>query len=172
MDERIDPWLERVDMLDSAERKVREYSKGMQQRLGLAQALVHEPELVFLDEPTDGVDPVGRAAIREIVEDLRRGGVTVFINSHLLMEVEQICDRVVILARGRVVREGTVAELTPRTGVVRFEIDPVPDDLEALLGDARGFLRTERGFEAGLDGAQQDRVIDALRARSISIRRL
>ena len=74
----------------------------MQQRIGLAQALIHEPELVFLDEPTDGVDPIGRAAIRAIVQDLRQRGVTVFINSHLLMEVEQICDRVVIMSRGKI----------------------------------------------------------------------
>ncbi|MBL8107811.1 MAG: ABC transporter ATP-binding protein, partial [Anaerolineales bacterium] len=75
---RVGPLLERVDMTKAADRKVREYSKGMQQRIGLAQALVNDPELVFLDEPTDGVDPIGRAAIREMVVELKRRGVTLF----------------------------------------------------------------------------------------------
>src|SRR5262245_7515957 len=83
VEERIPAWLARVGMEKDADRKVRQYSKGMQQRIGLAQALIHEPELVFLDEPTDGVDPVGRAAVREIVAGLRARGTTVFINSHL-----------------------------------------------------------------------------------------
>src|SRR6185295_13296562 len=128
LEEKTPRLLELVGMTKSADRKVREYSKGMQQRIGLAQALVHEPEVVFLDEPTDGVDPVGRAAIRGIVEDLKRRGVTVFINSHLLMEVELVCDRVAILSKGKLIREGTVDELTPRTGKVQFELrDPRPD---------------------------------------------
>jgi ABC-2 type transport system ATP-binding protein len=126
VDERLPGWLARVGMEKDADRKVREYSKGMQQRIGLAQALIHEPELVFLDEPTDGVDPVGRAAVRAIVADLRAKGVTVFINSHLLMEVERMCDRVVIMDKGKILREGTVSELTRLTGRVAFEVAPVP----------------------------------------------
>src|SRR5207244_9183246 len=90
----------------------RTYSKGMKQRLGIAQALFHGPELVFLDEPTDGVDPVGRREIRAILQDLKARGVTVFLNSHLLSEVEQLCDRVAILRRGLLAREGTIADLT------------------------------------------------------------
>ena len=104
VEERIPGWLARVGMEKDADRKVREYSKGMMQRIGLAQALIHEPELVFLDEPTDGVDPVGRAAVREIVAGLRARGTTVFINSHLLMEVERMCDRVVVMDRGQIGR--------------------------------------------------------------------
>src|SRR4029079_12519198 len=99
IDERMPSLLDLVGMRSSADRKVREYSKGMQQRIGLAQALIHEPSIVFLDEPTDGVDPIGRAAIRGIVEDLKRRGITVFINSHLLMEVELVCDRVAIMSK-------------------------------------------------------------------------
>src|SRR5262249_7888118 len=133
VEERLDGWLERVGMRRDADRKVREYSKGMQQRIGLAQALIHEPELVFLDEPTDGVDPLGRAAGRAIGQGLRARGVTVFVNSHLLMEVERLCDRVVILNGGRVLREGRVAEFTQLTGRVAFDIAPVPADLERLL---------------------------------------
>jgi len=169
VEERIPVWLERVGMQREADRKVREYSKGMQQRIGLAQALLHEPELVFLDEPTDGVDPVGRAAVREIVAELRARGTTVFINSHLLMEVERMCDRVVIVARGKVVREGTVEELARRTGRVAFELASVPDDLERLLALPH-LVRTPTGFEAPLEPAHQDAVIDRLRAAGLSIR--
>ena len=168
---RIPKWLDRVGMSSSADRKLREYSKGMQQRIGLVQALIHEPELVFLDEPTDGVDPVGRKVVREIVSELRDTGVTVFINSHLLMEVEKICDRVVIMAGGKMITEGTVAELTPHTGRVRFEIDPVPDDLGARLeGIGRGYQRHENGFDMELSSNEQDAVVDRLRGLGISIR--
>src|SRR5204863_2536035 len=89
--------LERVGLADRMRSKVRTYSKGMKQRLGIAQALFHGPELVFLDEPTDGVDPVGRREIRAILQELKADGVTVFVNSHLLSEVELVCDRVAIL---------------------------------------------------------------------------
>jgi ABC-2 type transport system ATP-binding protein len=171
LDERIPGWLERVGMRESADRKVRQYSKGMQQRIGLVQALVHEPELVFLDEPTDGVDPIGRAVIRDIVTELRAKGVTVFINSHLLMEVEQVCDRVVIMARGRIVREGTIEEMTPYTGRVSFHVDPVPDDLETRLAGLGAELTISAdGFEMNVSQADQDAVIDRLRSGGISIR--
>ena len=171
LEERIPAWLERVGMEKSAHRKVREYSKGMTQRIGLVQAMIHEPELVFLDEPTDGVDPIGRAVIRTIVTELRDQGTTVFINSHLLMEVEQVCDRVVIMSQGRIVREGTIDELTPHTGRVAFEIDPVPDDLEERLsGLGAELTRSDEGFELHASRADQDAVIDRLRSAGISIR--
>jgi len=171
LEREIPGWLERIEMKDSADRKLREYSKGMQQRIGLVQALIHEPELVFLDEPTDGVDPVGRKRVREIIAELRDKGTTVFINSHLLMEVERMCDRVVIMARGKLIREGTIAELTPRTGRVAFEIHPNPADLEQrLAGIGANFARTELGFELNLSAEEQDRVVDRLRAGSVSIR--
>ena len=173
VEERIPGWLARVGMEKDADRKVREYSKGMTQRIGLAQALIHEPELVFLDEPTDGVDPVGRAAVREIVAGLSARGTTVFINSHLLMEVERMCDRVVVMDRGKILREGTLAELTPRTGRFAFELEPVPADLEGLLaGLGRELARSERGFELALAPEELDHVVDRLRAARVSIRSL
>jgi ABC-2 type transport system ATP-binding protein len=168
---RIDPLLERVGMLQSAERKVREYSKGMQQRLGLAQALVNEPDLVFLDEPTDGVDPVGRAAIRELVLELKRRGVTLFINSHLLMEVEMICDRVVIMSKGKIISEGSVDELTPRTGAVRFDVRELPENLDRVLAGVGGALRADgTSFEIHLNDGEIDAVVDRLRAAAVGIR--
>jgi ABC-2 type transport system ATP-binding protein len=169
--QRIPAWIERVGMTQGADRKIREYSKGMQQRIGLASALIHEPELVFLDEPTDGVDPVGRAAIREIVLDLKRRGATVFINSHLLMEVELICDRVVIMAGGKVLRAGTIDELTPRSGRVSFEVEPAGEGLDALFaGLGAQYERTPRGCDVLLSDGELDQAVDRLRAAGVSIR--
>jgi ABC-2 type transport system ATP-binding protein len=97
LERRIDELLMRVDLADAEERPLREYSKGMTQRAGLAQALINEPELVFLDEPTSGLDPLGRLLVRDIIQELRDRGTTVFLNSHLLGEVEATCDRVVFV---------------------------------------------------------------------------
>ena len=163
--------LERVGMTQAADRKVREYSKGMQQRIGLAQALVNDPELVFLDEPTDGVDPMGRAAIRELVLELKKKGVTLFINSHLLMEVEMICDRVVIMHKGKIIREGTIDELTPRTGAVHFDLREVPPNLPQILdGVGSGLHIDGKSFDLAVQEGEIDRAIDRLRAASVSIR--
>jgi ABC-2 type transport system ATP-binding protein len=174
LDARIPRLLELVGMEKSADRKVREYSKGMQQRIGLAQALVHEPEIVFLDEPTDGVDPVGRAAIRGIVEGLKQRGITVFINSHLLMEVELVCDRVAILSKGRLIREGTVDELTPRTGKVQFHLREPRGDLATLLEGIGSGLNAlpPSGFELTVTDAELDRAIDRLRSAGVGIREI
>jgi ABC-2 type transport system ATP-binding protein len=169
--ERIPTLLEKVGMAKDADRKMREYSKGMMQRIGLAQALIHEPELVFLDEPTDGVDPIGRAAIREIVMDLKSRGVTIFINSHLLMEVELMCDRVVIMDHGRILRQGTIEELTPRTGVAEFTIPmPNPEVERLLAGLGRDFTFTTRGFDIAVTDDELDQCVDRLRAAGISVR--
>jgi ABC-2 type transport system ATP-binding protein len=108
LDEQVDGSLRRVGLEDAAERRLREYSKGMKQRLGLAQALLGEPELVFLDEPTSGLDPLGRRLVRDVIRELRARGATVFLNSHLLSEVEVTCDRVAFVKDGRVVREATL----------------------------------------------------------------
>jgi ABC-2 type transport system ATP-binding protein len=104
--------LELVKMTEWQNTKLRKYSKGMLQRLGLAQAMINDPDLLFLDEPTDGVDPIGRKEIRDILQHLRDEGKTIFLNSHLLSEVEMICDEVAILDKGRLVQTGTVEELT------------------------------------------------------------
>jgi ABC-2 type transport system ATP-binding protein len=104
--------LELVGMKDWRNVKAKKYSKGMLQRLGLAQAMIHDPDLLFLDEPTDGVDPVGRAEIRDLLRNLKTRGKTIFLNSHLLSEVELISDRVAILDKGRLLKVGTVDELT------------------------------------------------------------
>src|SRR5581483_1945120 len=102
---RIRELLKRVDLEDAAERKLREYSKGMLQRIGLAAALLNHPALVFLDEPTSGLDPLGRRIVRDVINDLRAQETAVFLNSHLLSEVEVTCNRVAFVKNGRVVRE-------------------------------------------------------------------
>jgi ABC-2 type transport system ATP-binding protein len=113
--------LELVGMSQWGGRKIRGYSKGMRQRIGIAQALINDPELVLLDEPTDGVDPVGRRDIRNILVELKSRGKTVFLNSHLLSELEMVCDRVAILVQGVVAQQGTIDGLTQ--GQQRYEIE-------------------------------------------------
>ena len=142
--------LKELDLASVAGRNAGKFSRGMLQRVGLAQALINDPELILLDEPTSALDPLGRIAVREILLAARRNGKTVFLSSHLLSEVEQICDRIAIVIRGRVARLGTVAEL-----------------LEAQ----DRFVITARGVDALLfEGQQQNGFIKitvpALRQRS------
>ena len=108
---RIDELLDFVGLSDARDRRLSGYSKGMLQRIGLAQALVHEPKLVVLDEPTAGVDPAGSRDIRDLLLDLKRRGITVLLSSHVLSQAQEVCDRVGILAQGVLVREGAVEEL-------------------------------------------------------------
>lgn len=119
--------LELVGMSEWSKRKLRSYSKGMRQRVGIAQALINDPDLVLLDEPTDGVDPVGRRDIRKVIERIKDEGRTVFINSHLLTELEAVSDRVAILVKGVVAQQGTIDELTE--GQLRYEL---------IVGDSEG----------------------------------
>ncbi len=111
LEEKIKFYLKKFQLEAAAGRKIKTYSKGMMQRLGLIQAVLHNPKVIFLDEPTDGVDPIGRKAIRDFISELKKEGKTIFINSHLLSEVEMICDRVAIMNRGRLVKVGTVSDL-------------------------------------------------------------
>jgi len=109
--ERVDAVLAEVDLSAAAERRIATYSRGMRQRICLAQALIHDPDLLILDEPTGGLDPLGRMEIRRIIGDWRRRGKTVFFSSHELSEVELVCDQVCILARGRIVAQGAPQSL-------------------------------------------------------------
>ncbi len=109
--------LELVGLGEVMERRVGAMSKGMQQRLGIAQAMIGSPRLLLLDEPTSALDPAGRRTVRELLEELRGRGVAVLLNSHLLSEIELVCDRVAIIARGEVVAAGSPAELSRPGGV-------------------------------------------------------
>lgn len=128
--------LELVGMANWGKKKVRSYSKGMRQRVGIAQALVNDPDLVVLDEPTDGVDPLGRRDIRGIVERIKDEGRTVFINSHLLSELEMVCDRVAILVEGEVASQGTIDELTEGKRGYEIELELPAETIRAALLDA------------------------------------
>jgi len=167
---------ELLDMLGLAGReklRIRGYSKGMKQRLGLAQALLHRPSVLFLDEPTDGVDPVGRKQIRDLLLAERARGVTIFINSHLLGEVEQLCDRVAILKKGQLALAGTVSEVVGEksTWLVGFDGPPPSDHRwnSARLTPAG----TEGLWRLHLEAATSiDRFLDEARGRGLHLRHL
>ncbi|MBE2256984.1 MAG: ABC transporter ATP-binding protein [Ignavibacteria bacterium] len=112
VNQKIPEMLSMVGMSDWGKTKIKKYSKGMMQRLGLAQSMLNNPELIFLDEPTDGVDPIGRKEIRDILLNLKNSGKTIFLNSHLLSEIELVCDKVAILDKGSLVKTGTIEEIT------------------------------------------------------------
>jgi len=167
---RLKPLLVLVGMERWADTKVSKYSKGMTQRIGVAQALIGDPDIVFLDEPTDGIDPIGKLEIRGVLEKIRDQGKTVFLNSHLLSEVEAIADRVAILSRGKVVRVGTVDELTVHEN--QYEI-------EADIGNERIVIPEEIGQRVSITAKSMtvslvkpeniNKVIDELRLRRINI---
>src|ERR671936_13161 len=129
----IEHALELVGLRERAGDRVEGFSKGMQQRLGLGVALLGRPELVLLDEPTSALDPVGRHDVREIIRDLKRRGTTVFLNSHLLTEVEQVCDRVAVIDRGRVIALGALSELLGGAHSVRLRVTGLTAAGEAAL---------------------------------------
>jgi ABC-2 type transport system ATP-binding protein len=147
---RIPKLLEQVKLTEWHDTKIRKFSKGMMQRVGIAQALINDPDIIFLDEPTDGVDPIGRREIRDILFALREQGKTIFLNSHLLSEVEQTCTRVAIMHKGRKIQEGRVEDLTRI--VTHFDIQTtlIPTPLLLKLKD-RFSIDT-----AGKDGANAE----------------
>jgi ABC-2 type transport system ATP-binding protein len=172
--QRIPEVLATVGLKGRMHSKIRTYSKGMKQRLGIAQAMLHDPEVIFLDEPTDGVDPLGRREIRDLMQTLRARGTTIFLNSHLLGEVEQVCDRVAILQRGEVVCEGSIATLTRRKGSFQIGLaagEQLPIEELTRLGydvQPRGSL-----WEVALaDGQGIDPVLGLIAARGLRLRHL
>src|SRR5262245_45370287 len=169
--------LELVGLSDRGKSPVKSFSKGMLQRLGLAQALMHDPELLILDEPTDGVDPVGRSEMRTALQRLKSEGKTIFINSHLLQEIELVCDRVVILVQGQLRREGLIEEITRR-----HETEMTVVGSEASIRAALGLQQiasmkdlSDNRFLVVLqipDQSAVDRCIDGLRGAGIGIEQL
>ena len=147
--QRIEALLSRLGLEDAADRRVREYSKGMRQRLGLAQALINQPELVLLDEPTSGLDPLGRLLVRDVIREEQRRGATVFLNSHLLGEVEVTCDRVAFIKRGRIVQER---------------------DLHAHAGGVEVALRLDRSSETLREGLSRFGEVRSCEGREVVLR--
>jgi ABC-2 type transport system ATP-binding protein len=170
LENRINETLGLVGMADWRGMKVRKYSKGMMQRLGLAQALINDPDLIILDEPTDGVDPVGRKEIRDVLSHLKANGKSVFLNSHLLSEVERVSDRVAIMRQGKVITEGTVEGLTSNKD--QYEIKVAIDNFDSarsLLGShVVSFIDHTMVFECA-SLAEMNVLIDMLRSNSILI---
>jgi ABC-2 type transport system ATP-binding protein len=160
--------LDLVGLLDARDRRIEEMSKGMQQRLGVAQALVGSPPLLLLDEPTSALDPVGRRTVRGLLENLQQQGVSVLLNSHLLSEIELVCDRVVILLDGRVVSEGSPAELSRPRGV-EIETDEgaqviqgvTREDVPRLVAELVGEGRQVYGVRV-LTSTLEDTYIEAV----------
>lgn len=191
---RIPELLELVGMKDWSNQAVKKYSKGMRQRVGIAQALIADPDLVILDEPTDGVDPVGRRDIRELLVHLKQGGKTVFLNSHLLSELEMVCDRVAIMVQGKVAMQGTINDLTIKQRWYAIETDDAAKTALIIAGtpgiDWRGELgpngfadaqeATGGKIAAGRLGAQVvlwteiasdiQGILDALRREGLTIK--
>lgn len=169
---RIAYLLELVRMEKWGKVKIKKFSKGMMQRLGLAQAMLNDPEMIFLDEPTDGVDPVGRKEIRDILIDLKSEGKTIFLNSHLLSEVELISDRVAILHKGKLLQEGTVEELTTTKETYKISVDKELSE-ELLLGKYPDFSISktgEREYSITLGNVDNlNRLIDYLREEKFLI---
>lgn len=168
---------------------VRRYSKGMRQRLGLAQAMLHDPDLLILDEPTDGLDPMGRSQIRDVLDKLKQRGKTVFLNSHILQEVELICDRVAIMALGQLRGIGTIDELIrshtdDQSSSVKLEVLATPDQINQVPGLPQGVLVDAIDFGGlghqglsrialeSIDQSGVDLLVDKLRQANISILRI
>lgn len=171
LSKKVDELLELVKLSKWKKSKIKTYSKGMLQRLGLAQTLINDPELIFLDEPTDGVDPIGRKEIRDILLELKERSKTIFLNSHLLSEVEKITDRVGILNKGKLLREGTVKELTETKEEYTLTVEK--SDLEIEKYSNKNILITksiDNSYSVKVDDIKtMNRLVDQLRVDSILI---
>lgn len=158
---RVEQLLRRVGLSDAADKQLRKFSKGMLQRAGLAQALINDPEVLFLDEPMSGLDPLGRREVRDLIAGLREQGKTVFFSSHVLSDVEALCDRVAILNKGRLVEAGRLSEiLKSRGGQLEAVVTGVD---EVALNELRNFAAEVR---VTAEGARvllnSDREVDVL----------
>ena len=164
---RIPALLSRVHLEKWAGVRVKKFSKGMVQRLGLAAALVHEPDVLLLDEPTDGVDPVGRREIRDLLLDEARRGKAVLVNSHLLSEIELTCGRVAILREGKIVAQGAISELTKRQEKYRMSAAPIDDSLLASFRETGAGVERQNGHLvlSVRDAEHLNALVDRLRER-------
>ncbi len=172
LNNKIDELLAMVKLSKWKKTKVKSYSKGMMQRLGLAQAMLNDPDLIFLDEPTDGVDPIGRKEIRDILLNLKANGKTIFLNSHLLSEVELITDRVGILNKGKLLREGSVKELTEKAEEYKLSVEGngvenLPEEVIAKLS----ISKLQNGYYSlkVKDTNELNSILDLLRSHGVVI---
>jgi ABC-2 type transport system ATP-binding protein len=172
--ERIPELLARVHLEKWSNVRVKKFSKGMVQRLGLAAALVHDPDVLLLDEPTDGVDPVGRREIRDLLLGEARKGKAVLVNSHLLSEIELTCGRVAILREGKIVAQGSIADLTKKQETYRMVAAPVDDRLlESFRETGAGVERQNGHLVLSVRDAEHlNALVDRLRDRGANLMEL
>ncbi|MCI0513181.1 ABC transporter ATP-binding protein [candidate division KSB1 bacterium] len=168
---RIPELLTQMKINEWANTRIRKFSKGMLQRLGLAQALLANPDLIFLDEPTDGIDPVGRREVRDLLKSLRDAGKTIFLNSHLLSEVERVSDEIAILKQGRLIQKGTVSEFITVRQQYQIRLEPGKQSIQTVCAALAIPLVVHDGLHtvAVQDDAQLNHLIDHLRAQEILI---
>jgi len=166
--------LERVRLSDWADVRVKKFSKGMTQRLGLAAALVHDPDVLLLDEPTDGVDPVGRREIRDLLQEQAARGKAILLNSHLLSEIERTCDRVAVLRSGKVVAQGRIDELTASKSRYRLVATGVDDALLSAFRETGASVERVNGhFDlTARDVDHLNALVDRLRAAGAKLQEL
>ena len=170
---RVDEMLELVGLEEARHRRLRGFSKGMLQRIGLAQALVQDPRLVVLDEPTAGVDPTGSRQIRDLILELKERGITVFLCSHLLEQVQEICDRVGIIHRGKMVNEGSLEDLTARQDRTELILEDASPELLAQIRSmveeaGRGSLISESHPRSSLESLFLKETLDQESKREIA----
>lgn len=173
MEKRIPVVLEQVGLAGN-KKPIEAYSKGMRQRLGLAQALLNDPELLFLDEPTEGLDPLGRKQVRDLLLQKRSEGKTILLNSHILSEIEMVCDQILVMNEGEVVRGGKPADFTPPTGIYRLRVAAVTDAVHAAVQNVVGPVRWEGAMTTFTprDRTQLNNLVDRLRAVPVEIEAL
>jgi ABC-2 type transport system ATP-binding protein len=166
---RVDQMLDRVGLADSANVQLRKFSKGMLQRVGLAQAILHDPKLVFLDEPMSGLDPMGRREVRELIQQLRHEGKTIFFSTHILSDAEALCDRVGVIHQGQLRGVGVVAELTSQTEG-RVELIFCSPIIPAALAQLGAEARVSGDMvNAVLLESQQEAALDILRRERLKL---
>jgi ABC-2 type transport system ATP-binding protein len=169
--EKIPTLLKLVKLEEWGKVKIRKYSKGMLQRLGIAQALINDPELLFLDEPTDGIDPVGRREVRDILLELRNNGKTVFLNSHLLSEVERVSDNIGILKEGKLIERGSVQDFISIKDKYQFKLQNGEKNFTQICQRAKIKYQEQNGaFLVSVNDHQQlNHLIDEFRKKQINI---
>lgn len=167
LQQRVPALLDRVGLADARHRPLRKFSKGMLQRIGLSQALIHDPDLLILDEPMSGLDPVGRKEVRDIILSLRDQGKTIFFSTHIISDVEMICDRVGIIAKGKMLAVGRIEEM-----VGRHKAEPVEVVCEGFVGEGNAVIKAkaqrllQRGNRCWMvlpDQSELENVLDAIR---------
>jgi ABC-2 type transport system ATP-binding protein len=170
IESRASELLELVNMARWSKMKMKRYSKGMSQRIGLAQAMISDPDILLLDEPTDGIDPVGKIEMRNVLKRIRDQGKTIVLNSHLLSEVESVADRVAILSDGKLLKTGSVHELTSRSSQYEIEADLGDCEISLEPSAVKILARDTNRLTAELNDAKDiNGVIDELRKRRIDI---